>query len=86
MWNPYRRKVGKEVSEEQATINDLQVSLMRAQEEADRLRKAIQRIEEVVVEEAKLPRYHSGVIERHRLEWGSLHNAIEKAIEALHGR
>lgn len=74
------------MTEEQATINDLQVSLMRANEEIARLRKAIQKIENAIIEEGKMPSYHKQVMERHRLEWGTLHNAIDKAIEALHGK
>lgn len=74
------------MTEEQATINDLQVSLMRANEEIARLRKAIQKIENAIIEEDKMPAYHKQVMERHRLEWGTLHNAIDKAIEALHGK
>lgn len=72
------------MTEEQATINDLQVSLMRAQEDIARLRKAIQQIENVIIEEKKLPPYHNRVIERHQMEWGSLHNAIDNAIKELH--
>lgn len=74
------------MDEQQATINDLQVSLMRAQEEVAQLRKALERIENVIIEEEKMPPYHNRVIARHRLEWGSLHNAIDKAIEVLRGK
>ena len=74
------------MTEEQSTINDLQVSLMRAHEEIARLSKAIQKIENVIIEESKMPPYHNRVMERHRLEWGSLHNAIDDAIEVLHGK
>lgn len=70
--------------DEQATINDLQTSLMRAQEENSRLRKAIKKIEDEIIAEQKMPSYHNTVIARHRLEWGTLHNAIEKAIEELY--
>lgn len=74
------------MTEEQATINDLQVSLMRANEEITRLRTALQRIENAIIEEGKMPSYHKTVMERHRMEWGTLHNAIDKAIEVLHGK
>lgn len=70
--------------DEQAIINELQVSLMRAQEEILRLRKAIQKIESAIIEEGKMPSYHKQVMERHRLEWGTLHNAIDKAIKELY--
>ena len=71
--------------EEQATINDLRVSLMRAEEEIARLRKAIQGIENAIIEEEKMPAYHKKVMERHRMEWGTLHIAIDKAVEVLRG-
>lgn len=70
--------------DEQAIINELQVSLMRAQEEILRLRKAIKKIEDEIIAEQKMPSYHNTVIERHRLEWGTLHIAIERAIEELY--
>jgi hypothetical protein len=72
------------MDEQQATINELQVSLMRSQEEVVRLRKAIQKIEDAIIEEGKMPSYHKTVMARHRMEWGTLHNAIDNAIEALH--
>lgn len=74
------------MTEEQSTISDLQVSLMRAQEDVARLRKAIQKIEDAIIEEGKMPSYHKTVMARHRLEWGTLHNAIDNAIEVLHGK
>lgn len=72
--------------EHTATINELQISLMRSQEEVARLRKAIQKIEDTIVDESKMPSYHNQVIARHRLEWGSLHNAIDHALNVLHGK
>jgi hypothetical protein len=72
------------MNEQQATINELQVSLMRSQEEVTRLRKALQKIEDAIVEEGKMPSYHKQVMERHRMEWGTLHNAIDDALKALH--
>jgi regulator of replication initiation timing len=49
-----------------------------------RLRLALRKIEEVIVEENKMPPYHRAVVKRHRDEWGSLHNAIDDALKALH--
>jgi hypothetical protein len=72
------------MTEQQATINELQVSLMRSQEEVTRLRKALQKIEDAIVEEGKMPSYHKQVMTRHRMEWGTLHNAIDDALKALH--
>ena len=72
------------MNEQQATINELQISLMRSQEEVTRLRKALQKIEDAIVEEGKMPSYHKQVMERHRMEWGTLHNAIDDALKALH--
>ena len=72
--------------EHSATINELQVSLMRAQEETMRLQRALQKIEKAIIEEGKMPAYHKKVMDRHRLEWGTLHNAIDDAIEVLHGK
>jgi hypothetical protein len=72
------------MTEQQATINELQISLMRSQEEVTRLRKALQKIEDAIVEEGKMPSYHKQVMERHRMEWGTLHNAIDDALKALH--
>lgn len=72
--------------EEQATINDLRVSLMRAEEEIAKLRKALRGIENAIIEEEKMPSYHKKVIDRHRMEWGALHIAIDKAIEVLRGK
>jgi hypothetical protein len=72
------------MNEQQATINELQVSLMRSQEEVTRLRKALQKIEDAIVEEGKMPSYHKQVMTRHRMEWGTLHNAIDDALKALH--
>lgn len=57
---------------------------MRAQEENTRLRKALRKIENAIIEEGKMPSYHKAVMARHRLEWGTLHNAIDDAIKALH--
>ena len=74
----------KTVNEQQATINELQISLMRSQEEVARLRKAIGKVEEAIIEEGKMPAYHKTVMKRHREEWGTLHNAIDDAIKALH--
>ena len=73
------------MNEHQATINELQISLMRSQEEAARLRKALQKIEQTIIEEGKMPAYHKQVMTRHRLEWGTLHNAIDEALKVLHG-
>ncbi len=72
------------MDEQQATINELQVSLMRSQEEVTRLRKALEKIEQAIIEEGKMPSYHKQVMARHRMEWGTLHNAIDDAIKALH--
>ena len=72
--------------EHTATINELQISLMRSQEEVTRLRKALQKIEDTIVEEGKMPSYHNQVMARHRLEWGTLHNAIDYALDVLHGK
>ena len=73
--------------DEHTAINhDLQTSLMRSQEEVKKLRMAITQIENAVIEERKMPNYHNAVIKRHREEWGSLHNAIEKAINVLNGK
>jgi hypothetical protein len=70
--------------EHTSTINELQVSLMRSQEEVTRLRKALQKIEDAIVEEGKMPSYHKQVMTRHRMEWGTLHNAIDEALKVLH--
>jgi hypothetical protein len=69
--------------EHTSTINELQVSLMRSQEEVTRLRKALQKIEDAIVEEGKMPSYHKQVMTRHRMEWGTLHNAIDEALKVL---
>ena len=73
------------MNEHQATINELQVSLMRSQEEVARLRKALQKVENAIIEEGKMPSYHRVVMKRHRMEWGTLHNAIDEALKVLHG-
>ncbi len=73
------------MNEHQATINELQVSLMRSQEEVTRLRKALQKVENAIIEEGKMPSYHRAVMKRHRMEWGTLHNAIDEALKVLHG-
>lgn len=73
------------MNEHQATINELQVSLMRSQEEVARLRKALQKVENAIIEEGKMPSYHRAVMKRHRMEWGTLHNAIDEALKVLHG-
>jgi predicted RNase H-like nuclease (RuvC/YqgF family) len=75
----------KPMNEHQATINELQVSLMRSQEEVARLRKALQKVENAIIEEGKMPSYHRAVMKRHRMEWGTLHNAIDEALKVLHG-
>jgi hypothetical protein len=75
----------KPMNEHQATINELQVSLMRSQEEVTRLRKALQKVENAIIEEGKMPSYHRAVMKRHRMEWGTLHNAIDEALKVLHG-
>ena len=58
--------------------------LHRAADEIERLRAAIQKIEQAIVEEGKMPPYHRSVMKRHRMEWGTLHNAIDEAIKAIH--
>ena len=73
------------MNEHQATINELQISLMRSQEDVARLRKALQKVENAIIEEGKMPSYHRAVMERHRMEWGTLHNAIDEALKVLHG-
>jgi|694.fasta_scaffold27312_14 hypothetical protein len=55
-----------------------------AADEIQRLRAAIQKIEQAIVEEGKMPSYHKQVMTRHRMEWGTLHNAIDEAIKAIH--
>jgi SPX domain protein involved in polyphosphate accumulation len=55
-----------------------------AADEIERLRAAIQKIEQAIVEEGKMPPYHRSVMKRHRMEWGTLHNAIDEAIKAIH--
>jgi hypothetical protein len=55
----------------------------QAADEIERLRAAIQKIEQAIVEEGKMPPYHRSVMKRHRMEWGTLHNAIDEAIEAV---
>lgn len=75
------------MADEYTAMNqELQTSLMRAQEETARLRRALEKIERAIIEEGKMPAYHKKVMERHRLEWGTLHNAIDDAIEVLHGK
>ena len=69
---------------EQQVADDLQISLMRVTEERDRLRKAILLIENAIIEEGKMPDYHKAVMKRHRLEWGTLWNAIDKALKEVH--
>jgi predicted nucleic acid-binding Zn-ribbon protein len=70
--------------EHDETIRDLQRSLERATEQRDSLRKALQNIENVIIEEEKMPSYHKVVMKRHREEWGTLHKAIDDAIKVLH--
>jgi SPX domain protein involved in polyphosphate accumulation len=55
-----------------------------AANEIERLRAAIQKIEQAIVDEGKMPPYHRAVMKRHRMEWGTLHNAIDEAIKAIH--
>ena len=49
----------------------------------NKLRKAISDIKKAITEEEKMPAYHRSVMARHREEWGTLHNEIDKAIKAL---
>lgn len=69
-----------------ATINELQIQVMRVTEQRDALKKALQKIEHTIIEEGKMPSYHKSVMKRHREEWGSLHKAIDDAINVLHGK
>lgn len=48
------------------------------------LLKAVERIEQAIIDEGKMPAYHKAVMARHRNEWGTLHNAIDDAIKVLH--
>ncbi len=57
--------------------------LHRAADEIERLRAAIQKIEQAIVDEGKMPPYHRSVMKRHRMEWGTLHNAIDEAINTV---
>lgn len=66
-------------------INDLQTSLMRVTEERDALKKGLQGIASAIVEEGKMPDYHRRVMKRHREEWGTLWNAIDKALDNIRG-
>jgi hypothetical protein len=54
-----------------------------AADEIERLRSALQKIEQAIVEEGKMPSYHRAVMKRHRQEWGTLHNAIDEALKVL---
>jgi len=54
------------------------------QEENERLRNALGKIEQAIVDEGKMPSYHRAVMKRHRQEWGTLHNAIDAALKVLH--
>lgn len=66
------------------TVEDTMRLCFQLSTEVERLRSVIGRIEQAIVDEGKMPPYHRAVMKRHRMEWGTLHNAIDKAIEALH--
>lgn len=81
----YRQSVLPRRAIMEQMITDLQTSLMRVTEERDALKKALLGIDTAIVEESKMPDYHKTVMKRHRMEWGTLWNAIDKAMDALHG-
>mgnify|MGYP000735842933 CR=1 FL=1 len=62
-----------------------EVWMNEAADEIERLRNALGKIEQAIVEEGKMPSYHRAVMKRHRMEWGTLHNAIEEALKVLNG-
>jgi hypothetical protein len=67
-----------------ASFNELHKCLRcEAADEIQRLRAAINKIEQAIIEEGKMPPYHRAVMKRHRQEWGTLHNAIDDAIKVL---
>lgn len=69
-----------------ATISELQVSLMRAQEEVARLRTCIKQIELAITVEGPVPQYHQHVMRKHRSEWSTLWKAIDEAIGVVNGK
>lgn len=70
--------------EHQATISDLQTSLMRSQEDVARLKACIKQIEMAITVEGPVPQYHRHVMRKHRSEWATLWKAIDEAIGVLH--
>lgn len=78
--------VGQVLVTEYLAINqDLQNSLMRAQEEIKFLRHTLKNIENAITQEGPVPQYHRHVMRKHRSEWPVLWKAIDNAIKVVNG-
>jgi hypothetical protein len=55
-----------------------------AADEIERLRSAINKIEQAIVNEGKVPAHHRKIMKRHIKEWPTLHIAIGEAIGEIH--
>lgn len=59
-------------------------STCQAADEIERLRSAINKIEQAIVNEGKVPVHHRKIMKRHIKEWPTLHVAIGEAIGEIH--
>ena len=85
-WN----KAGLLISADQMMTKHGQIIMEMADEirdlnqQIERLRWPIMKIEKAITNEGKMPLHHREVMKRHRQEWKTLHNAIDEAIKAVH--
>lgn len=63
---------------DEATNRELQISLMRSEEEVTRLRNLIAKVEEAIDFEGPVPEYHRHIMRKHRSEWPRLWFALDK--------
>lgn len=66
---------------DEATNRELQVSLMRSEEEISRLRALIAEVKQAIDVEGPVPQYHRHVLRKHRSEWPRLWSALDKLIK-----
>jgi hypothetical protein len=66
---------------DEATNRELQTSLMRSEEEINRLRKLIADVRDAIYIEGPVPQYHRHVLRKHRSEWPRLWSTLDKLIK-----
>ena len=83
----YPQDLGKALSDFHKYIaSDMQVSIMRLEEEVKFLRHTLKNIENAINQEGPVPNYHRHVMRKHRAEWPVLWKALDNAMKVLNGK